>query len=320
MIKMANKKNILTSFILFLALVNCSNSVKAELSGIHEPKQLNIENLTVRNDALRETKLVEKPKIIQTAKSQTTIRVTGSENGNATKINYKVFNNKEKSSDYAVVYINNKEVVRYNYSAGGFSPEARTKILVNRLQQFLSQNGNPKDIVPGKENNCSVGRAGNNILFTADKMNAEVLGLSPEGLSIYWVNNIREALNTPKIVRGNSFIASRGDVSALFATKYLGKEETGIASWYGGIFHGRKSADGSVYNKYEFTAAHKTLPFGSLVKVTNLNNSKSCIVKITDRGPFVKGRIIDLSRAAAQEIGVLSSGVSRVKLEIIGKH
>ncbi|EKE03731.1 MAG: hypothetical protein ACD_20C00157G0008 [uncultured bacterium] len=263
---------------------------------------------------------VVKPKIIQAPKSQTTIKVSNSEIQNPVKINYKIFTNKETKSDYATIYINNKEVVRYNHPAGGYSPEARAKILVHRLQQFILENGNPKDIIPGKENNCNIGRAGNTIFFTVDEKNAEDMGLSTTGLSIHWVNNIREALAAPKIVRGNSFIASRGNISTTFARKYLGKEEIGIASWYGGIFHGRTAADGSTYNKYEMTAAHKSLPFGTLVKVTNLRNNKSCIVKITDRGPFVAGRIIDLSRAAAKETGVLDSGIAKVKVEIIGKH
>ncbi|OGI00058.1 MAG: hypothetical protein A2Y25_09100 [Candidatus Melainabacteria bacterium GWF2_37_15] len=95
--------------------------------------------------------------------------------------------------------------------------------------------------------------------------------------------------------------------------------ETGVASWYGGHFHGRRAADGSAYNMNKFTAAHKTLPFGSIVKVTNLRNNNSCVVKITDRGPFIEGRIIDLSRVAAEEIGMLGSGVSKVKIEVLGR-
>ncbi|MFH0702997.1 MAG: septal ring lytic transglycosylase RlpA family protein [bacterium] len=230
------------------------------------------------------------------------------------KIYYKNF--KEKDS---VVYIKDKEIVRYNQTAGGFSPEDRAKILVARLEKFVSQGGNPKNITIGKENNTIVGRAGNLVLITADAKTAKSLGISESKLALEWVNNIREALGSPKIVRDYSLIASRSSVSAAFA-RNIGKEEIGIASWYGGKFHGRRAANGSIFNKHEFTAAHKTFPFGALVKVTNLKNNKSCVVKITDRGPFVCGRVIDLSRAAAKEIGILSSGTSRVKLEIIGKY
>ena len=95
---------------------------------------------------------------------------------------------------------------------------------------------------------------------------------------------------------------------------------TGTASWYGPAFHGKRAADGSRFNTDEYTAAHKTYPFGTLVKVTNLKNSKSCVVKITDRGPYAHGRIIDLSKKAAEDIGMLGSGVAKVKLEVVGQY
>jgi rare lipoprotein A len=91
----------------------------------------------------------------------------------------------------------------------------------------------------------------------------------------------------------------------------------GLASWYGGKFHGRLTSSGEVFDTNTMTAAHKTLPFGTMVKVTNLENGKSAVVKINDRGPFVEGRIIDLSRAAAEEIGMVGSGVARVSLTIV---
>jgi len=92
----------------------------------------------------------------------------------------------------------------------------------------------------------------------------------------------------------------------------------GLASWYGGKFHGRLTSSGEVFDTNEMTAAHKTLPFGTMVKVTNLENGLSAVVKINDRGPFVEGRIIDLSRAAADQIGMVGEGVARVSLTIVG--
>jgi rare lipoprotein A len=91
--------------------------------------------------------------------------------------------------------------------------------------------------------------------------------------------------------------------------------QTGEASWYGPGFHGRKTASGERFNTNDLTAAHKTLPFGTFVRVTNLSNGKTTVVKINDRGPFVKGRIIDLSKAAKEEIGM--GGTAEVKLEVI---
>lgn len=92
---------------------------------------------------------------------------------------------------------------------------------------------------------------------------------------------------------------------------------TGVASWYGPGFHGRRSANGEVYNQNSMTAAHRSLPFGTNVQVTNLNNGRSVIVRITDRGPFVRGRVIDLSAAAARVLGVMQSGVAPVQLNVL---
>lgn len=98
-----------------------------------------------------------------------------------------------------------------------------------------------------------------------------------------------------------------------------GKTQTGTASWYGTKYHGRKSSNGEVYNKNKMTAAHPSLPFGTEVKVTNLSNNQSVIVRITDRGPFKARRIIDLSEAAARKIDMIRSGTATVKMEILTK-
>jgi len=98
-----------------------------------------------------------------------------------------------------------------------------------------------------------------------------------------------------------------------------GFEEVGIASWYGPKFHGKKTASGEIYNMYEMTAAHKSLPLGTYVKVINLENGKSVVVKVNDRGPFVPGRIIDLSYAAAKKLGVVAKGTAKVKIVALGR-
>jgi rare lipoprotein A len=92
----------------------------------------------------------------------------------------------------------------------------------------------------------------------------------------------------------------------------------GVASWYGNEFHNRKTASGVRFDTHAMMAAHRTLPFGTKVRVTNLTNHKSCIVEITDRGPFSHGRIIDLSYAAAEELGMMEAGIANVQLELIG--
>ncbi|WP_282630349.1 septal ring lytic transglycosylase RlpA family protein [Empedobacter sedimenti] len=95
------------------------------------------------------------------------------------------------------------------------------------------------------------------------------------------------------------------------------KISTGVVSWYGDKFHGRKTASGERYDKHELTAAHKSLPFGTKVKVTNIRNGKSVVVEINDRGPYAKSRVLDLSQAAFSEIGHTNTGVMQVEYEII---
>jgi len=97
----------------------------------------------------------------------------------------------------------------------------------------------------------------------------------------------------------------------------VGYVQTGIASYYGRRFHGKKTSNGEKFNMWALTAAHKTIPVNSKVKVTNLSNKKSVIVRINDHGPHAKGRIIDLSRAAAAQIGMIEKGTARVKVEVI---
>lgn len=96
-----------------------------------------------------------------------------------------------------------------------------------------------------------------------------------------------------------------------------GGVETGVASWYGGEFHGRQTSSREVYDMNDMTAAHQTLPFGTYVMVTNLDNDRSAVVRINDRGPFVKGRIIDLSYATAQVLGIVGPGTARVRLDVL---
>ncbi len=97
----------------------------------------------------------------------------------------------------------------------------------------------------------------------------------------------------------------------------IGATESGVASWYGYPYHGRRAADGEIYDMERMTAAHRTLPFDTWVSVRNLSNDKSVTVRITDRGPFIDGRIIDLSHAAAQAIELIGPGVAQVLLTIV---
>ena len=99
----------------------------------------------------------------------------------------------------------------------------------------------------------------------------------------------------------------------------LGHVQKGTASYYHDSLHGRKTASGQPYSKHRLSAAHKTLPLGSRVRVTDTKTGRSIVVKVNDRGPFVKGRIIDLSKQAAQELGILKRGVAKVEVKVLSR-
>jgi rare lipoprotein A len=113
----------------------------------------------------------------------------------------------------------------------------------------------------------------------------------------------------PYTIRGKTYYPTVVSVGDTFE---------GTASWYGPNFHGKFTSNGERYNMYDFTAAHKTLPMNTILKVTNKRNNKSVIVRVNDRGPFVDNRIIDLSKAAAKKIDMIGTGTAPVRLEVIG--
>lgn len=115
-------------------------------------------------------------------------------------------------------------------------------------------------------------------------------------------------IGNPYIIDGERFVPINSS---------WGFAEEGVASWYGEDFHGKATANGECYNMYNFTAAHRTLPLPTVVRVTNMENNKSVVVKVNDRGPFARGRIIDLSYAAAQSIGMVGKGTAPVRIEAL---
>ena len=100
----------------------------------------------------------------------------------------------------------------------------------------------------------------------------------------------------------------------------LGMKQRGVASWYGEDFHGRTTASGEFYDMHELTAAHRTLPLGTVVRIVNVVNGNHVTIRINDRGPYVHGRILDVSYAAAKGLGMVQDGVSAIQLEVVGKN
>ncbi len=116
-----------------------------------------------------------------------------------------------------------------------------------------------------------------------------------------------------------------GSPYTIYGVRYTPREnykysEVGMASWYGPNFHGKKTANGGIFDQHSYTAAHRTLPMPSLVRVTNLQNGKTIVVKVNDRGPYAKQRIIDLSYATAKYLDVIRTGTARVRVEILPKQ
>ena len=118
------------------------------------------------------------------------------------------------------------------------------------------------------------------------------------------------ALGAALVVAGSLGCATTGPLAGGRA------EEVGIASWYGRAHDGRRTASGEVFDMNQMTAAHRTLPFGTRVRVTNLANGREAVVRINDRGPFRRGRIIDVSYAAARRLGIAGRGVAKVRVEV----
>lgn len=111
----------------------------------------------------------------------------------------------------------------------------------------------------------------------------------------------------------------KGRTYSPMKTARVGQTETGVASWYGPGFHGKKTSSGEVYDMHCLTAAHKTLPLNTIVKVTNLKTEREVTVRVNDRGPFVDDRIIDLSLAAAKNVGMIGDGTAPVRVTVVGE-
>lgn len=227
----------------------------------------------------------------------------------------------EETSD-ASLYVELNEVLKIRSSVAGLTPYERVKRVQERLNDFLRHGGNPREIKPGHEGKQIVIRAGEATLVTIDPETARKARLNEKQLAYQWTNLIRKALGAEPLKRDSDLISSRGFSPGFNQARNLsstGQVLQGLASWYGPGFHGRRTASGERFDMHALTAAHRTLPLQTRVKVTNVWNGKSIMVRITDRGPFIHNRIIDLSKGAAQAIGMLSSGTAPVIVEVLGR-
>ncbi|MFA5104750.1 MAG: septal ring lytic transglycosylase RlpA family protein [Candidatus Margulisiibacteriota bacterium] len=207
--------------------------------------------------------------------------------------------------DKAEVIVDGRVVMRFSENDPDLSAYDSAREIALSMEEGLSEGKTGDDIRPviSKGNQYSV-RLGDSILSVVKKEEELIYKKDYWNIALERANKIREAFGVEPF--------SVGNIRSI-------KTQYGKASWYGGFFHGRRAASGERYNMEEFTAAHKTLPFGTEVLVTRLDNSKSVLVRVTDRGPYIAGRIIDLSRAAAESIGLLGAGVTKVRIDILNK-
>ncbi len=172
----------------------------------------------------------------------------------------------------------------------------QAEAVAQQIRQWHQVGLNGEEILPVLEGRRPLVRINDDTVLPITQSMAESLGHSPEWVAVAIANNLRQALNIARLDAGAVQMAF--DQLAPSPQK-LG----GTASWYGPYFHGRITATGETFNQYDLTAAHKTLPFGTRLKVRNVNNGRTVVVRINDRGPYIGDRSLDLSKAAAQCLG-----------------
>jgi rare lipoprotein A len=181
--------------------------------------------------------------------------------------------------------------------------ELPAKLMAQRLAEVLENPSlDPAQIQPAFDLGIPGGKLGDRLLFVVDEAITTDPNRSLELIAIEWVNNLRVALGASPL----TLVEAQSKMYGLTETE---TKIPGFASWYGGYFHGRLTANGETFSQYELTAAHRELPFNTYLKVKNLKNGKSVIVRINDRGPYIPPRNLDLSRAAARCIDSEETGV-----------
>lgn len=206
------------------------------------------------------------------------------------------------------VLINGQVVLRVRTNAGGLSPFQRAAIIAGRLAACSGGAYRPDSILPDVINGNNAVSWRGELIITVDAAHAKLNYTTQYLLAKVWANNMRRAFGCEPVP--SEYVLDNGnpEVITAFCT----------ASWYGDGFNGRVTASGETFDSSALTAAHRYLPFGTQVRVTNLHNGKSVVVTINDRGPYVEGRIIDLSKGAAAALGMKEQGIGPVKLEVMG--
>jgi rare lipoprotein A len=226
------------------------------------------------------------------------------------------------NTQVATVTLNGDEVARFKADRDSDEAADEAENLAMRLQELIcDKKFDANSLAPSKEDSRAVLKQDGNTVctfnpFAGQDKNTNLKQQSAQAFdaSMKLVNAVRLALGAPVLPFG-----AVNEMSARLGTRLeaLGQTFCGAASWYGGRFHGRKCSDGSTYDQQRFTAAHRSLPFGTKILVKNRHTGDTCVVEVNDRGPFVDGRVIDVSKAAARELNMLSSGISYVECTVV---
>lgn len=202
----------------------------------------------------------------------------------------------------AAILCDGRVLFRIRYRGSFASCEERARVILKRLQDVFSSSWkSPPTFYLVEEKSGAVSAfCGGKRLFSVFKEDASLNASNSLDLAVLWLNNVQLA-----------FYGVSGGVCEVT------KEFDGVASFCHPKFDGRKTASGEIYSSYAFTAAHRTLPIGSILLVTNPENGKQVVVKVNDRGPWRKNRAIDLSLVAAKVLGIEKAGVSKVHVEVI---
>ncbi len=195
------------------------------------------------------------------------------------------------------------EVWVNNHLVANLPTEIKAKSIQQRLLQLLaSPSLDANQLRPALVDDIPALMVGNRFLFGIEKQISRQSNRSGDVLAIEWINNLRSALKVPTL----TLLEGQQQMYGLTPSP---TKLSGLASWYGGYFHGRMTANGEIYNQDELTVAHKSLPFNTYLQVTNLKTGKAVIVRVNDRGPYIPPRSLDLSREAARCINSEVAGV-----------
>lgn len=223
----------------------------------------------------------------------------------------------------ASVLVNGDEIARFKSDdLDDDDAAAEAEDLAVRLQALISDKKfDANALVPVRDSDMAVLKMDGNTVCAFDiyagqddrpdddkKMESQLFAASTKV-----ANAVRAAFGVAALTSSNIDLAEKLGAKL----EQLGQQFSGAASWYGGRFHGRKCSDGSRYNQERLTAAHRSLPFGTKILVKNRRTGDSCVVEVNDRGPFIDGRVIDVSKAAARELNMISSGIAYVDCTIL---